>query len=86
MSQASDAPKTAMQKTLDVVERVDNKVPHPAVIFLVLIAIVVVFSHVLNLAGASVTTEVIVPVEKATSEKSLDAYPYSEELFEPTSR
>jgi aminobenzoyl-glutamate transport protein len=83
MSQTSEAPKTFMQKLLDVVERVGNKVPHPVVIFLVLIAIVVVLSHVLYLTGTSVTTEVIVPEEKPTPEKSLDAYPYSEELSKP---
>ena len=44
MSQPIAAPKNAMQKFLDVVERVGNKVPHPAVIFLILIAIVVVLS------------------------------------------
>jgi aminobenzoyl-glutamate transport protein len=83
MSQPSEGPKTFMQKVLDVVEKVGNKVPHPAVIFLVLIAIVVVLSHVLYLAGASVSTEVIVPEEHPTPEKSLDAYPYAEELSKP---
>ena len=34
-----------MQKILDVVEKVGNKVPHPVVIFLILIAIVIVLSH-----------------------------------------
>ena len=51
MSQPIEAPKTSMQKFLDVVEKVGNKVPHPAVIFLILIAIVVVLSHVLHLLG-----------------------------------
>jgi aminobenzoyl-glutamate transport protein len=83
MSQPSEAPKSMMQKILDVVEKVGNKVPHPAVLFLVLIAIVIVFSHVLYLAGSSVTTEVIVPEAKPTPEKSLDAYPYAEELSKP---
>jgi aminobenzoyl-glutamate transport protein len=79
----AEAPKTAMQKVLDVVERVGNKVPHPAVIFLVLIAIVVALSHVLYLAGTSVSSEVIIPEEKPTPEKGLDSYPYSEELSKP---
>jgi aminobenzoyl-glutamate transport protein len=78
MSEATQAPKTVMQKLLDVVEKVGNKVPHPAVIFLVLIAIVVVLSAVLS--GMSVSAEVIVPVKNPTPEKSLDDYPYSEEL------
>ena len=45
MSQPIEAPKSVMQKFLDVVEKVGNKVPHPAVIFLILIAIVVVLSQ-----------------------------------------
>jgi len=61
MSQPAAAPKSAMQKILDVVERVGNKVPHPAIIFLILIAIVVVFSAVLELAGTRVSYDVIVP-------------------------
>jgi aminobenzoyl-glutamate transport protein len=71
MSQPSEGPKTAMQRILDVVERVGNKVPHPAVIFLILIAIVVVLSQVLYMTGTSVSYEVIVPethkFEKATA-------------------
>src|SRR5215813_2699940 len=51
--------KTGMEKLLDTVERVGNKVPHPAVIFVLLIAIVAVLSHILYLMGASVTYESI---------------------------
>ena len=51
--------KTGMEKLLDTVERVGNKVPHPAVIFVILIAIVAVLSHILYLMGASVTFESI---------------------------
>jgi aminobenzoyl-glutamate transport protein len=53
--------KTTMQKMLDTVERVGNMVPHPVVIFLILIAIVIVLSAVLGLAGTSVTLEMINP-------------------------
>jgi aminobenzoyl-glutamate transport protein len=52
MSGTNAAPKTVVQKLLDVVERVGNKVPHPAVLFFVLIVLVVVLSAVL--AGTSV--------------------------------
>ncbi len=52
-----------MQKFLDLVEAVGNKVPHPVVIFLILIGIVIVLSHALHLAGAKVTYEVLRPVE-----------------------
>jgi aminobenzoyl-glutamate transport protein len=71
MSQASEAPKTAMQKILGAVEKVGNKVPHPVVIFLILIAIVMVLSAVMELAGTSVSYEAIVPkttkIEKSTA-------------------
>ena len=65
MSDPGAAPKTAMQKILDIVEKVGNKVPHPVIIFLALIAVVVVLSHILGLLGTSFTTEVIVPVAPA---------------------
>ena len=69
MSTATD--KTTMQKILDTVERVGNSVPHPIVIFLVLIALVLVVSHLLYMLGATVTYQVINPdthkVETATT-------------------
>lgn len=76
MSQPSPAPKTAasktaMQRILDTVERVGNSVPHPVVIFLILIAAVLVLSHVLYALGATVSYQVINPdthqVETATT-------------------
>jgi aminobenzoyl-glutamate transport protein len=71
MSQSIAAPKSATQKFLDVVERVGNKVPHPAVIFLMLIAIVVVLSQILHMLGTSISYEFINPdthkIETATT-------------------
>jgi len=71
MSQASQAQHTGMQRILDVVERIGNKVPHPAVIFLWLIAIVIVLSHIFYLAGATVAYQVVNPetheIENATA-------------------
>lgn len=61
MSTANAAPKTTMQKLLDGVERVGNMVPHPVVIFLILIAIVIALSAVLGAFGAAVTFERINP-------------------------
>jgi aminobenzoyl-glutamate transport protein len=55
MSRTSEAPKTALQKLLDVVERVGNKVPHPAVLFLLLIGVVILLSHVFSLTGTRVS-------------------------------
>jgi aminobenzoyl-glutamate transport protein len=46
---------------LDVIERVGNKVPHPVLMFLYLIIIVIVLSHVLHLMGVSVTDQIAVP-------------------------
>ena len=71
MVSASAAPKTFMEKVLDGVERVGNKVPHPAVIFVILIGIVIVLSHIMYLLGSHVTYQVINPdthkVETATT-------------------
>jgi aminobenzoyl-glutamate transport protein len=58
---SAQAEKGAMQKILDVVERVGNKVPHPVVIFLILIAAVIVLSHVFYLMGVAITYQVINP-------------------------
>lgn len=51
----------AMQKMLDGIERLGNKVPDPAIIFLGLIAVVIVLSAVLSAFDVSVTYEVIEP-------------------------
>jgi aminobenzoyl-glutamate transport protein len=46
---------------LDVIERVGNKVPHPVVIFVMLIVLVILLSHVFYLMGASATYQAINP-------------------------
>jgi aminobenzoyl-glutamate transport protein len=51
-----------MQRFLDVVERVGNKVPHPALIFLILILVIIVLSHLFHLLGTTVDFQVIDPV------------------------
>ena len=72
MEAVNTAPaKTMTQKFLDTVERVGNSVPHPVVIFLILIAIVMALSHLLYMVGATVTYQVINPdtdkIETATT-------------------
>jgi aminobenzoyl-glutamate transport protein len=47
---------------LGTIERLGNKVPHPVIMFLYLILIVMVLSHVLFLLGVSVTDEIAVPI------------------------
>ena len=58
--EAAEKPGGA-QRFLDAIERLGNRVPHPALIFLGLIVGVIVLSHVLYLTGASVTTEIAEP-------------------------
>jgi aminobenzoyl-glutamate transport protein len=55
MSEAVIEKRSGLQRVLDAVERAGNKVPHPVIIFLVLIALIIVLSHVFYLAGSSVT-------------------------------
>src|SRR5262245_40383967 len=50
--------KTTLEKALDVVERVGNRVPHPVVIFVLLIGVVILLSQLLYWTGASVTFDV----------------------------
>jgi aminobenzoyl-glutamate transport protein len=78
MSPTSEAPRTALQRLLDLIERVGNRVPHPVVLFFVLIAAAVVLSHVLQLTGASVSYQRInlethKPEEVTTTARSLFA-------------
>ena len=61
MAIANVASKTTMQRFLDGVEKVGNMVPHPVIIFLILIGIVIVLSAVLDAFGATVTFEQINP-------------------------
>ncbi len=52
---------TKLQRMLDAIERAGNKVPHPALIFVALSALVVLLSAVVSLFGASVTYDSINP-------------------------
>src|SRR5215218_949077 len=65
-------PKTIMQRFLNGIERVGNMVPHPVIIFLILIAIVIVLSALFGAMGVSVTVDQINPqtqqIEPVTTE------------------
>lgn len=69
---AGTTPKTAMQRFLDSVEKVGNMVPHPVIIFLILIGIVIVLSTLLSFFNAAVSFEQINAdtheIETATTE------------------
>jgi aminobenzoyl-glutamate transport protein len=60
--------KTGLERFLDAVERVGNKVPHPVVIFVLLIGLVILLSHIFYLMGASVTYQTINPETDAVEE------------------
>lgn len=64
----SGASKSTMQRILDYVEKVGNMVPHPVIIFLILIGIVVLLSAVFASIGVSVTFEAIVPGASSTAQ------------------
>jgi aminobenzoyl-glutamate transport protein len=59
------------------IERVGNKVPHPAILFLAMIVIVIVLSQVLSWAGVSATYEVAKPPPIEVEQQAIggSAYP-----------
>ncbi|MFN0129379.1 MAG: AbgT family transporter [Verrucomicrobiales bacterium] len=72
-TQTTGAPEGFMKRMLDVVEKVGNKVPHPALIFLFLMVIVIVLSHILHMAGASVTQQTIDPATDTLQSSTIQA-------------
>nr|NLD41278.1 AbgT family transporter [Actinomycetales bacterium] len=70
-----EAPKRGF---LDVIERVGNKVPPPALMFAYLIAFVIILSWLLNLLGVSITEEIAVPRD----DKEIQ-YDYFEDTTQP---
>ncbi len=62
---AAPAPKADGKEkrggVLDLIERIGNMVPHPAILFLALCVGVIVLSQILYLAGAKITTDVVQP-------------------------
>ena len=54
--------KGVMQRALDLIERVGNKVPNPVLMFLYLILLVIILSAILAWAGVSVTEQIAEPV------------------------
>lgn len=68
MGQVEHSRKSVMQRFLDGVEKVGNLVPHPVLIFVILILIVIALSHLLASLEVGVTFEAIVP--NTTSEQT----------------
>lgn len=73
MVQTTEHTKTAMQKFLDVVERVGNRVPHPVVIFVILIGIVIALSHIFYMFDIHVSYQVINPETHKVEDASVTA-------------
>lgn len=72
MSTAAAAPEgarkgSATARVLDGIERVGNKVPHPAILFLALCVGVIVLSQLLAWAGVGATYEVVKPDPQSVS-------------------
>ncbi len=59
---AGPAKPSFMDRLLNTVERVGNKVPHPVLMFFYLIIGVIVLSAILALLGVSITEQIAVPV------------------------
>ena len=53
--------RSRLQRTFDLIERGGNKVPHPAVIFIWLILLLIVLSHLLYLLGFGATYQTVNP-------------------------
>jgi aminobenzoyl-glutamate transport protein len=59
---AEQRKRSPIDKLLDTVERVGNKVPHPVLMFLYLMIGVILLSTILSFFGISVTEQIAVPV------------------------
>ncbi len=75
---AQPAQRGFMDKLLDGVERVGNKVPHPVLMFAYLILFIIIISSVLGWLGVSVTEEIAVPLPVAAQPN------YYEDLSQPS--
>ena len=65
--------KTGMEKVFDAIERVGNKIPHAAILFVWLIVAVIVLSHVCYKLGLSATYESINATTHQTEEVTTTA-------------
>lgn len=74
MTTAAVAPKRKRsERMLDGIEKAGNKVPHPVIMFLYLIAFVALLSAVLAAFDVKVTEDVAIPVNKAELSRVQDA-------------
>jgi aminobenzoyl-glutamate transport protein len=94
MSDASDEANTVeiepdaatrggMQRVLDAIEKVGNKVPHPAIIFAGLCLLVIVLSAILAALNVSVTYDVAEQAPEVAEEQYVGGSVVPEPLFGP---
>ncbi|HCG29036.1 MAG TPA: hypothetical protein DEU95_04675, partial [Chloroflexi bacterium] len=50
------------EKMLDGIEKAGNKVPHPVMMFVYLIVLVIILSAILNMMNVGIVEEIMVPV------------------------
>jgi len=85
VSAAAAAPEASQGQKgfLGAIERIGNKIPHPAMIFLGLIVIVILLSQVLYMTGVEVTTKVAEPTDSIVVPDYSDAGSMYPSLDEP---
>jgi len=71
------------QRMLNVIERVGNKVPHPAILFLALCAGVIVLSQLLAWAGVSASYEVVKPPSQSVDAVDVGGSTLPAEIMPP---
>ena len=68
-AEAEEEGSGGFQRVLNFIERVGNKVPHPAIMFLALCLGVIVLSQILYLANVSISAEVVKPPAAAVQQE-----------------
>jgi aminobenzoyl-glutamate transport protein len=76
--------KSLSQRMLDGIEKAGNKVPHPVMMFVYLIAFIALLSAILAWVGVSVTEEIAVPVPVEDSEDAHGGLGGSDVPYDPT--
>ncbi|MGH9231360.1 MAG: AbgT family transporter [Acidimicrobiales bacterium] len=73
----------SVQRLLDGIERVGNRVPHPAIIFLGLVGLVIVLSAIMAAVDVSVTYDVVEPPAVEADEEELGGSDVPETVVPP---
>jgi aminobenzoyl-glutamate transport protein len=74
---------TLMQRVLNFIERVGNKVPHPAIMFIALCVGIIILSQILAWIGVSATYQVVTPPPVTVQEYDVGGSTYPEYVLPP---